>query len=245
MPFTFSHPAIILPLQDFSKNWFSLTGLVVGSLTPDFEYFIRMQIQSNYSHTLYGIFWFDLPLAILLSFAFHNFIRNTLFTNTPNFIKSRLFLFTMFNWNYYFKRNWIIVILSIIIGIASHLFWDSFTHQHGYFVEHISILNNNLFFLKNKIPIWKIAQHLSTLIGAIIIIIAFLKLPKNTIHQLDINKRYWAFICMFTLIISILRFSPNLKLATFGNIIVTVISALVISLIVVPVLIKFKVIQKN
>ncbi|WP_262496247.1 DUF4184 family protein [Flavobacterium piscis] len=39
MPFTFSHPAIILPLKYLPKNWISLTGLIIGSLTPDFEYF--------------------------------------------------------------------------------------------------------------------------------------------------------------------------------------------------------------
>ena len=57
MPFTFSHPALILPLKYFPNKWFSLTGLVIGSLTPDFEYFLRMRIKSVYSHTLEGIFW--------------------------------------------------------------------------------------------------------------------------------------------------------------------------------------------
>ncbi|WP_443147249.1 DUF4184 family protein [Pedobacter sp. GR22-6] len=28
-----------------------------GSLTPDFEYFLRMEVQSNFSHTILGIFW--------------------------------------------------------------------------------------------------------------------------------------------------------------------------------------------
>ncbi len=51
MPFTFSHPAIILPLKYLPQNWFSLTGLIIGSLTRDFEYFIRMKVRSNYSHT--------------------------------------------------------------------------------------------------------------------------------------------------------------------------------------------------
>ncbi|WP_113654854.1 DUF4184 family protein, partial [Pedobacter namyangjuensis] len=30
MPFTFSHPAIVLPLTYLPKKWFSLTGLVIG-----------------------------------------------------------------------------------------------------------------------------------------------------------------------------------------------------------------------
>lgn len=123
MPFTFSHPAIILPLKYLPRKWFSLTGLIVGSLTPDFEYFIRMKVQSNYSHTVYGILWFDLPLAILLSFIFHNIIRDDLFKNVPKNIQSRILVYAEFNWNNYFKRNWVVIIVSTLIGITSHLFW--------------------------------------------------------------------------------------------------------------------------
>lgn len=239
MPFTFSHPAIILPLKYLPKNYFSLTGLIIGSLTPDFEYFIRMKVQSNYSHTFYGIFWFDLPLAILLSFIFHNIVRNSLFSNSPNIIKSRVLFFSKFNWNNYFKENWIIVLISIIIGIASHLFWDGFTHNHGYFVEHISSLKNSFSFFGNEIPIWKITQHASTLLGTLIIIISFFKLPENKIQSLDINQKYWVLISILTVTISILRFLFNVNHISPGNIIVTVISAFLISLAITPVLINF------
>ena len=83
MPFTFSHPAIILPLTYLPRRWFSLTGLIIGSLTPDFEYFIRMTPYSLYSHTLSGLFWFDIPLGLLLCFIFHNLVRDSLCSNLP------------------------------------------------------------------------------------------------------------------------------------------------------------------
>lgn len=244
MPFTFSHPAIILPLKYLPKNWFSLTGLVVGSVTPDFEYFIRMKVQSNYSHTLYGIFWFDLPLAILLSFLFHNTVRNALFFNSPDVIKSRILIFTSFNWNNYFKENWIIVVISLLIGIASHLLWDGFSHNQGYFVEHISTLKNSINLLGNEIPIWKITQHLSTLIGAIVIVTSFFKFSENKIQYSVINKKYWIIISITTFLILILRFLADLKHATLGNSIVSLISAFLIALITTPILIKPKRIQK-
>jgi len=238
MPFTFSHPAIILPLRYLPKKWFSLTGLVIGSITPDFEYFIRMKIQSNYSHTFYGIFWFDLPLAILLSFIFYYFIRNALFYNLPYFIKQRVIDYTAFNWNSHFKQNWIIILISIIIGIASHLLWDGFTHNHGYFADQISLLKNNFNFFGNEIPIWKIAQHLSTLIGGIVIPIALLKLPKSKKQKPSNYKKYWITIVICTVMILILRFSIYYNTKAFGNIIVTIISAFLISLILTPLLIK-------
>ncbi len=140
MPFTFSHPAIILPFALFPKDKISMTGLVIGSLSPDFEYFIRMKIQSDYSHNLVGLFLFDLPMSILLAFIFHNIVRNTLYENLPKFIKSKLIRFMQFNWNQYFIKNYFAVIISILIGAVSHIFWDSFTHFEGYFVNTISAI---------------------------------------------------------------------------------------------------------
>jgi hypothetical protein len=55
MPFTFSHPAIILPLAYLPKKWYSMTGLVIGSLVPDFEYFLRMSMAGYHSHTIAGL----------------------------------------------------------------------------------------------------------------------------------------------------------------------------------------------
>ena len=106
MPFTFSHPAIILPLNYLPKKWISLTGLVIGSLTPDFEYFIRMKIESNYSHTFWGIFWFDLPLGILLTFIFHNIVKTELFKNLPKELNQRFVTEEELNWSNYFAEKW-------------------------------------------------------------------------------------------------------------------------------------------
>src|SRR5665647_2066569 len=72
MPFTFSHPAIVLPATYLPKKWHSLSALIMGSMTPDFEYFIRMKDASKYGHTWTGVFWFDIPMGLLLIFLFHN-----------------------------------------------------------------------------------------------------------------------------------------------------------------------------
>jgi hypothetical protein len=241
MPFTFSHPAIILPLRYLPGKWFSLTGLIIGSLTPDFEYFIRMKVQSNYSHTFYGIFWFDLPLATLICFAFHNIVRNNLYKNFPKEIQSRTLIYTEFNWNIYFKKNWSIVLISILIGISSHIFWDSFTHDHGYFVNNISFLRNSIPVYNHEIPVLKIAQHLSTFIGAIILFIAILKLPKDNITTYSVNKTYWLILIISATIIIALRFLTGLNHIAYGHIIVSVISAFLISFIITPLFMKLKI----
>ncbi len=234
MPFTFSHPAIVLPLGFLPRKWISLTGLVIGSMTPDFEYFIRMKPQSIYSHTISGIIWFDLPLAILVAFVFHHFVRNCLVQNLPKVIKSRLMAFTTFSWNGYFKSNWRVVVISILIGSASHLFWDSFTHAHGFFVGRIPGLNDPVQILGCQIPVFKILQHSSTLIGGIVILFALMKLPADESVDADFNFSYWSCLTLITLVIVALRILCGLDVMLYGHVIVTCISAFLSALVITP-----------
>jgi hypothetical protein len=240
MPFTFSHPAIVLPLTVLPQRWFSLTGLVIGSLTPDFEYFLRMRIKSSYSHTIDGLFWFDLPLGLLLAFLFHNIVRDRLFENLPTFLKLRFSTFKNFDWSRHFKQNWLVVTISILIGAASHIFWDSFTHDHGYFVQTIPALQNSVDFLGGQIPILKILQHSSTLLGGLVIGFAIYKLPTYKTENENINLNYWAIFAGLTLAIISIRLLSGLDFKQYGNVIVTAISAALISLVLTPIiLIKF------
>ena len=69
MPFTFSHPAIVLPLLKLSPKYISASAVIIGSMAPDFEYFIRMRLQQVHGHNLAGAFFFDLPVAIICSIS--------------------------------------------------------------------------------------------------------------------------------------------------------------------------------
>lgn len=240
MPFTFSHPAIVLPLSCLSKKWFSLTGLVIGSMTPDFEYFLRMKIKSNYSHSIAGLFWFDLPLGLLLAFIFHSIVRNKLFDNLPVFLQSRFSTFRQFDYLKYFKKNWLVVIISILIGAFSHLLWDGFTHAHGYFVEKIPALTGKINFLGIQISIFEILQHTSSIIGIFVVVFAIYKLPKNIKVTTAINVKYWIIAARITLTIIAIRFLCGLHFNQYGNVVVTVISAGLISLILTSYLLKAK-----
>lgn len=238
MPFTFSHPAIVLPFTFLPRKWFSLTGLVIGSLTPDFEYFIRMKVESIYSHTISGLFWFDLPLGILLAFLFHNVVRNCLYDNLPIILNSRLSIFKEFNWTKYFRENWITVIVSITIGAASHLFWDSFTHHNGYFVGVIPELKNSINICNKQIFIFKILQHTSSLIGAIIISYSLFKLPKGRLSKTNIRIEYWIILTILILTIMIIKFISSESTKLIGNFIVSSICAIIIALIITPLFCK-------
>ena len=55
MPFTLSHPALVLPLNLLPKKWFSITGLVIGSMAPDLQAFFTDDADKTQTHTWWGI----------------------------------------------------------------------------------------------------------------------------------------------------------------------------------------------
>jgi hypothetical protein len=233
MPFTFSHPTIVIPLSKLSPKWFSLTGLVTGSVTPDFEYFLRMQIKSSFSHTYLGLIYFDLPFGICLTFVFHQLIRNDLYNNLPTWLAERVSAYRI-NWIQTFKADWFIISLSILIGAASHLLWDGFTHKHGLFVLLFPVLSSAIDVFQFKIPLYSALQHGSTIIGFALIFFFIRSLPiqKVTTRPLPI---YWITTVVISFSIVIVRTLFGIDQNLIGQLVGTGVSGLLIALIIAPI----------
>lgn len=231
MPFTFSHPAAVLPATYLPKRLYSLTGLIIGSMTPDFEYFMRLNVKSIYSHTWAGLFWFDLPVGLLAAFVFHNIIRNPLYFNTP-FFQRRLIPFTTFHWNRYFRKNWMIVLVSILVGAATHIIWDSLTHRNSL----LPILNNIYLINGNPLTVYEILQRVSSVLGAVLVLYAFYKLPPAGPRTNNISLTYWVFFALTFFLILIGRAWLIHKIQTVQEFAVVGIGAFFASLIIAPLL---------
>lgn len=230
MPFTFSHPAIVLPATYLPKKWYSLSALIVGSMTPDFEYFMRMKDYSKYGHTWAGLFYFDIPLGLLLIFLFHNVVRNVLIEHLPFSLNVRLSAFEEFNWNKYFRKHVIVVLISLIAGIASHLFWDSFTHYGEYFAEAIPILRDTTIIFDHRVSGARIFQYISSFIGGIAMLVAILSLPERYNTRKDNILNFWLVVSLITISVVNIRLYLDMILKHYNHedIIVTTISGLLI-----------------
>lgn len=132
MPFTFAHPVVILPFKFLPRKWYSWTGLIIGSMVPDFEAFIKLGGGKQLSHSWFGALVFDLPLGVALAFLFHLFIRDSLLEQLPDFLFRRFYFLKNADWVRSFRKRYGIIILSVIIGIVSHLLLDRFTHTDTY-----------------------------------------------------------------------------------------------------------------
>lgn len=239
MPFTFSHPALVLPITYLPARWYSLTALVAGSIAPDFEYFLRMRVRSEFSHTPEGLLWFCLPVGLILCFAFHNVVRNTLFENLPMPLKSRVQGFTKFNWNRHFSENWKIVLVSILVGAASHVLLDNFTHELGFFVMKFQALQYIFGIAGWELPVYKIIQHTSTILGGALVLFAIWKLPKANVTQSEKQVLYWALVSSISVSIVLVRILSGLNPEHYGHVVATAISAIMISMILTPGLMRF------
>lgn len=238
MPFTFSHPAAILPAVLLPKRYYSLTGLIAGSVVPDFEYFLRVSIYSDYSHTIPGIFWFNLPLAFILAWLYHETVRDPLIGSLPKFFRLRLQAFSSFNWKEYVRKNWGIVLGSIVLGAASHLLWDSFTHESGYFATILPVLAQNYYLLGHSVAGYHIAQHTSTLIGAIILLLYIYKLPL-TKDSINLNYTgYWWSVIFITLSFIVLKVMIGIETQVINTLIVAGMSGAMLALVVAPPLLR-------
>lgn len=239
MPFTFSHPAIVLPFLRIRHPAVSMSALIVGSMIPDFQYFIRMRLSGRYSHTVEGLFLFDLPMAIVVLIVFHGVVKAPLIDNLPLTWGSRLQRLKEFNFWTYGRSHPIALICCILLGAVSHLVWDGFTHAHSLFTERISGLQ---MLVQGKylpeLPVFRYLQHISTALGAIGIIWVFYKMPSKPVESKP-SVWFWIVMVLSSVIVFSIRWSYG-GIGYYGNVIVVIISAMLIGLIIASLLARLK-----
>jgi hypothetical protein len=228
MPLTIAHPAIVIPFRKFGDGWFSVSALIIGSMSPDFEYLITFQLQDKIAHSSIGVLFFCLPIGLLIYCLYHGIIRVKLIQNLPMILKSRFVYAENFEWKKYLQQRWFIVLYSLIIGAFSHLFWDSFTHDHRFFVEQIPILKSKI----AGFPVYKIVQHGSTFVGLLVILLAVYRLPRVTTKANESKWKYWLVFLMVIVVTFLVRLNDGLSLKQLGSCIVTLFSGIFLGLLI-------------
>lgn len=206
MPFTASHAAIILPL--LKRRIFSVSGLLMGSMVPDFEFFIRLQAHVVHGHSFWAMFWLNIPTALLCISLYHIIVRNQLILNLPLYFRKRFQPLLRFDWISYFKTNYFKVVYSILVGNISHLFLDAFTHSNGFVVTKFAFLNMEYW----QIPLYHILQYGFSALGAIAIWNFISKMPYCKLKgQFSIKNIvcYWLLVSVLTILIYFLRYDAE------------------------------------
>jgi hypothetical protein len=180
MPLTIAHPAAVLPFRH-AKLPFS--ALIIGSLAPDFEYVLHLSPRSCFSHTTLGLFVFCVPAGLLALWIFHRIWTRPMLAmlGKPSGPGLERFRFGPL-------PRFLVLCGELLIGALLHVIWDSFTHDHGWLVQRIAGLRQNIHVAgRLGLPLYLVLQHVSSLLGlGVLLFLAFhhrtWKLPPFTHH---------------------------------------------------------------
>jgi membrane-bound metal-dependent hydrolase YbcI (DUF457 family) len=162
VPFTPAHAAAALP---FRRLRLVTSALVIGTFAPDFEYFIRLSPGGGFGHTFLGAFVFTLPLALVVLFLYQAIVKAPLIWLMPVPIQRRLVPYQG-KFRFFPAARFALILLSLLLGIATHIAWDSFTHANRWPSRHWQFLSRTVHVpILGTVPIFKALQHGSSLIG--------------------------------------------------------------------------------
>lgn len=171
MPLTFVHPAAVLPLV---RGPLVGAALVAGALAPDVPYFLRALpipvsaqswwepfLNATTTHRWPGILTVAMPLALVLYLALalcQRPVRWVLPATSGPESTTRAPV-----------PVWLVrVVVSLALGVLTHVVWDSFTHGDGWIVENVAALSTEVL---GSLTWARLLQHLSTALGLLAIVV--------------------------------------------------------------------------
>ncbi|WP_195911364.1 DUF4184 family protein [Streptomyces kaniharaensis] len=130
MPFTFSHPAAVLPLLRHGRGRGRMIGsaLVFGAMAPDTPYFAGAFAWGDLAHRWWAVPTLDVAITLALAAVWQLVLRAPLIGLLPVRWAGAAERLTgpsdrRIRWS---RAPWFA--LSAALGAATHVFWDAFTH---------------------------------------------------------------------------------------------------------------------
>ena len=165
MPFTPTHVAAIIPVAFLGRRWFPFSALAIGAMVPDLPLYLPGALDYQVTHSPAGLVAICLPVGILCFLCFQLIMKRPLIALLSLKLRQRLATFDqpLFRPSLRFFAG---VSGAILVGAATHLIWDSFTHQGRWGVRLIPELNLSILYIGGvELRGYKLAQYGSTILG--------------------------------------------------------------------------------
>jgi hypothetical protein len=159
VPVTPAHAAAAWPLSRLLPR-LPLEALILGTMTPDFEYLLRLAPRGSFGHTPLGLLVFCLPIGLMVWTVYQQLVRPASLTLLPAGLRDAARPV---------NAGVLTVAAALLIGAGSHSLWDSFTHGHGWGVRHVPVLATPLHVEGRGVPLFKMLQHASTVLGLVVV----------------------------------------------------------------------------
>lgn len=236
MPFTLAHPAAVLPFKRFCPSYLSFPALIAGSVSPDLSYFFgRLDLGPFAHHPIKG-FLFGVPAGLVILAAFY-LLRTPTLKMLPEHFREIFHPLVSHP-----VGTPLAILLSLTIGVATHIVWDNFTHNHSWMAHHVDFLRRPVFsFGTHTIRVVHVLSYLCSFLGVFWLCLAYsrwratepprvqcrnsffisaLVFPITAIHHL--KNTFWGLVlvgllCLLLILLAVLRLAkpsePNSILA--------------------------------
>lgn len=178
MPFTPTHILAIVPAACLFRQ-LPFSALAIGSMTPDLPLFFPFADYAQ-THSSTSVFTTCLPMGMLSFILFQGVMKAPLIALLPVAIQTRLSEYSrpllLPSLGFFLS-----VAVSILIGAYTHIVWDAFTHDGRWGIQLVPFFGRSLSVGNWSLPVYKIAQYGSTIIGLpLLLILAAVKLKQST-----------------------------------------------------------------
>ena len=166
-------------------------AVVVGTMAPDIPYYVPLFVSRDLSHSLLGLVTVDLALSVVGALIWWFVLREPVVDLLPRAVGARIPAIERLAWR---PRGWgwfltaVVLLLSSLVGGATHLVWDSFTHP-GWLVDHVAWLRVQL----GPLPLDKWLQHVSTISGLVILAVWAVRRLREAVPDAARATRFTAF----------------------------------------------------
>jgi hypothetical protein len=162
MPFTISHAAAVLPLARSGNSRLPLAALMIGSMSPDFAYFLPAVLDRASSHELEGVFLFCLPLGLASWLLFTRFMEPPTLELLPAAWRQRV----PRSDRTLSPRVLGAAAFAVLLGSLTHVAWDAFTHANTAITNAIPWFYAEVYSSDGPpFRVYRLLQYLSSVVG--------------------------------------------------------------------------------
>ena len=157
------------------------SGLILGSIAPDLPHLLFLESLSRYGHSLGGVFLVSLPTGFIGLLLFQYWLKRPLLALAPDSIRLRLPLQGKFGTFSVSRLAWVLV--SILIGVLTHILWDAFVKSHGLLATnwpHWYCMRDGTLFCRLLMPVSSFGGL------AVLGIVSFLWARKTSMFEADV-----------------------------------------------------------
>jgi hypothetical protein len=145
----------VLPLQ---RLGLPLGALVVGAVAPDAPVYLPVGVGYRTTHSGSGLLA-DVAIGLAVLWLWFAVLRDAVVDLTPG-VRDRVPARARPG-----RREWLLAPLAVTVGAATHLLWDSATHDWGFLVKDLAFLRVEY----GALPLHRWLQHASTVAGAAVV----------------------------------------------------------------------------